>query len=114
MWSAIKSALTGSEDRRVAPRVAAVGQVTIDRQTYPLENWSTSGILFSGHDGRLAKGQKFKLKVDVQDDSCLISFDAQAVVIRVAGYKVAAQFFHIEKHKKKAIMVYFARKATSR
>jgi len=110
MWSAIKSAFTGADDRRAAPRVMAVGKVIVDSRTYALENWSTSGILVSGHDGRLAKGQKFKLSVEVQDDHHLIVFNAEAVVVRLAGDKLAAQFYRIDKHKKKAIMEYFARK----
>lgn len=114
MWSAIKSAFTGADDRRVAPRVTAVGKVTIDRRAYALENWSTSGILISGHDGRLAKGQKFKLSVEVQDDQRLIGFNAEAVVVRLAGDKLAAQFYRIDRHKKQAILEYFARNTATR
>lgn len=109
MWAAIKSALGGADDRRVAPRVTAVGKVHIDSRTYPLENWSASGVLFTGHDGRLAKGQRFKLRVEVQGDRGLIEFNAEAVVVRLVGDKVAAQFFMIDKAKKRFIMEYFAR-----
>lgn len=108
MWSAIKSALGGTE-RRVAPRVAALGQVRVDSRTYTLENWSVSGILFSGHDGRLAKGQRFKLAVDVRSGPATIEFNAEAVVVRTAGDKVAAQFFMIDNVKKRQIAEYFAR-----
>jgi hypothetical protein len=111
MWTAIKSVLGGQKDRRVAPRVSAVGKVMVDSQEYQLENWSTSGILVSGHDGHLAKGQKFKLTVHVQDDNRLIIFNAVAVVVRTAGDKFAAQFHKIDSHKKQMIMEYFARKA---
>lgn len=114
MWAAIKSAFTGSDDRRVAPRVAAVGRVKIDSKTYALENWSTSGVLVSGHDSHLGKGQKFKLTVEVQDDDRVIAFNAEAVVVRVAGDKLAAQFYRIDRHKKKAILDYFARKGAGR
>ena len=72
MWAAIKSALGGSDDRRVAPRVTAIGTVRVDSQSFPLENWSASGVLFSGHDGHLANGQRFKLRVEVQGDRGLI------------------------------------------
>lgn len=108
MWAAIKSAF-GGDDRRVAQRVAAKGQVHIDSQSYPLENWSASGVLFSGHDGRLAKGQRFKLRLEVQGDRGLIEFNAEAVAVRLAGDKLAAQFFMIENHKKRVILEYFAR-----
>lgn len=108
MWAAIKSAF-GGEDRRVAPRVADKGQVHVDSRSYPLENWSTSGVLFSGHDGRLAKGQRFKLRLEVQGDRGLIEFNAEAVVVRVAGDRLAAQFFMIDKQKKRIILEYFAR-----
>jgi|GEM_PF-763268 len=114
MWAAIKSALGGGDERRVAPRVAALGAVQVDSQTYALENWSASGVLFSGHDGRLGKGQRFKLRVEVQGDRGLIEFSAEAVVIRTAGNKVAAQFFMIDKVKKRAILDYFARVNASR
>src|SRR3546814_15868384 len=67
MWAAIKTALSGDE-RRVARRVAAIGQVHVDSRSYPMENWSVSGILFSGHDGQLAKGQRFKLRIEAQGD----------------------------------------------
>lgn len=109
MWSAIKTALGGGSDRRIAPRVKALGQVQIDSQTYPLDNWSASGVLFSGHDGHVAKGQRFKLRVEVQGDRGLIEFSAEAVVARTAGDKVAAQFYMIDKIKKRAILEYFAR-----
>lgn len=108
MWSAIKSAF-GGDDRRVAPRVADKGQIHIDSRSYVLENWSVSGVLFSGHDGQLAKGQRFKLRLEVQGDRGLIEVAAEAVVVRTAGDKVAAQFFMIDKHKKRSIMEYFAR-----
>ena len=110
MWSAIKSAFVGSEERRAAPRVTAVGRVKVDSKTYALENWSTSGILVSGHDSHLGKGQKFKLTVEVQDDDKIIAFNAEAVVIRLAGNKLAAQFYRIDRQKKQAILEYFARK----
>ncbi len=109
MWAAIKSALGGGEERRVAPRVSAIGTAHVDSRKYPLENWSASGVLFSGHDGRLAKGQRFKMRLEVQGDRGLIEFNAEAVVIRLAGDKVAAQFFMIDKAKKRIIMDYFAR-----
>lgn len=108
MWAAIKSAF-GGDDRRVAPRVADKGQVHIDSRSYALENWSASGVLFGGHDGQLAKGQRFKLRLEVHGDRGLIEFAAEAVVVRTAGDKVAAQFFMIDKHKKRIILEYFAR-----
>ncbi|WP_028794092.1 PilZ domain-containing protein [Thalassobaculum salexigens] len=114
MWSAIKSVFSGDSDRRVAPRVAAIGTVTIDSSKFALENWSQSGILISGHDGRLIKGQKFKMTVEVRDDSRVIVFNAEAVVVRAAGDKLAAQFHRIDKHKKQAIVEYFAHKTGSR
>lgn len=109
MWAAIKSALGGSDDRRVAPRVTALGTVQVDSRTHQLENWSASGVLFSGHDGRLAKGQRFKLRVEVQGDRGPIEFSAEAIVIRTAGDKLAAQFYMIDKAKKRMILDYFAR-----
>lgn len=109
MWSAIKTALSGNADRRIAPRISAIGQVHVDSRTYALENWSSSGVLFSGHNGHVAKGQRFKLRVEVQGDRGLIEFSAEAVVARTAGDKVAAQFFMIDKIKKRAIVEYFAR-----
>lgn len=114
MWSAIKSALGGGDDRRVAPRVAALGTVQVDSHAYKLENWSASGVLFSGHNGHLAKGQRFKLRVEAQGDRGLIEFSAEAVVVRTAGDKVAAQFFMIDKIKKRLILEYFARIGASR
>ena len=109
MWSAIKTALVGGAERRVAPRVSAIGQVLVDSRSYPLENWSASGVLFSGHDGHLAKGQRFKLRVEVQGERGVIEFPAEALVARLAGDRVAAQFFMIDKVKKRAIMEYFSR-----
>lgn len=114
MSSAIKSAFSSQDDRRVAQRVQAVGKVTVDSRDYALENWSTSGILISGHDGRLIKGQKFKMTVDVQDDSHPVIFQAEAVVVRTAGDKLAAQFYRIDKQKRQRIMAYFASKAGGR
>ena len=114
MWSAIKAAFSSENDRRVAPRVPAVGKVVIDSSTFALENWSTSGILISGHDGRLIKGQKFKMSVEVQEDSKLIVFQAEAVVVRTAGDKLAAQFYRMDKHKRQQILEYFARKTGTR
>lgn len=108
MWAAIKSAF-GVDDRRVAPRVADKGQVHVDSRGYPLVNWSASGVLFSGHDGQLTKGQRFKLRLEAQGDNGPIEFNAEAVVVRTAGDKVAAQFFMIDKHKKRIILEYFAR-----
>lgn len=110
MWSALKAAFSG-EEQRTAPRIKAVGSVRVDSSDYTLDNWSTSGILISGHDGKLTKGQRFQLSVDVQTDRGRIEFSAEAVVTRIAGDKLAAQFFMIEKHKKKAIMAYFSRTA---
>ena len=110
MWSALKRLAGGSDtERRVAPRIRSLGTVTVDRTDYQLENWSLSGILFSGHQDHLAKGQRFKLYVEVQDRDKLISFNAEAVVVRIAGDKLAAQFFMIEKHKKQAIKEFFQR-----
>jgi hypothetical protein len=83
--------------------------VHVDSRSYKLENWSASGVLFSGHDGQLAKGQRFKLQVEVQVDRGLMQFTAEAVVTRTAGDKVAAQFFMIDKARKRAILDYFAR-----
>ena len=114
MWSAIKSAITGDSDRRVAPRVEAVGKVTIDSTSFTLENWSLSGILISGHDGRLIKGQKFKMTVEVRDGDRFIVFTAEAIVVRTAGDRLAAQFHQIDKQKKKAIVEYFASKTGAR
>jgi hypothetical protein len=109
MWSAIKSALGAGDERRVAPRVSAAGTVHVDSRSYKIENWSASGVLFSGHDGHLSKGQRFKLRLEVQGDRGLLEFNAEAVVIRLAGDKVAAQFFMIDKAKKRMILEYFAR-----
>lgn len=115
MWAAIKSALSGgSDDRREATRVTALGTVHVDSHAYKIENWSASGVLFSGHDGHLAKGQRFKLRVEAQSDRGLIEFSAEAVVVRTAGDKVAAQFFMIDKTKKRFILEYFARVNASR
>ena len=109
MWAAIKSVLGGGEERRVAPRVSALGQVHVDSLSYAVENWSASGILFSGHDGRLAKGQRFKMRVEIQGDRGPIEFSAEALVARIAGDKVAAQFYMIDKMTKRSILEYFAR-----
>src|SRR3546814_14295328 len=103
MWAAIKTALSGDE-RRVARRVAAIGQVHVDSRSYPMENWSVSGILFSGHDGQLAKGQRFKLRIEAQGDRGQIEFNAEAVAVRIGGDKVAAQCFMNDKNKKRTIL----------
>jgi hypothetical protein len=70
--------------------------------------------MISGHDGRLIKGQKFKMTVEVRDDGRVIAFTAEAVVVRTAGDKLAAQFYRIDKHKKQSIVEYFASKAGTR
>jgi hypothetical protein len=109
MWAALKNAImVDSDDRRVAPRVSAKGTVRIDSRSYPLVNWSTSGVLLGGHTDHLAKGQRFRMSVIVDDKGEPIEFDAEAIVARVQGDKLAAQFLFIDKYKKARIHKYFA------
>lgn len=114
MWSTLKSAFTPVE-KRAAKRTAAVGAgtVRIDKRTYTLVNWSTSGILINGHRDHLAKGQRFQLQLDVDDGEVPVSFSAEAVVVRLQGDKLAAQFHQIDKHKKAQIHRYFGRRASA-
>lgn len=109
MWAALKNAiLVDSDDRRIAPRVAARGTVRIDSKSYPMVNWSTSGVLITGHKDHLAKGQRFRMSVTVDDKGKPIEFDADAIVTRVQGDKLAAQFLLIDSYKKARIHKYFA------
>jgi hypothetical protein len=114
MWSTLKSAFSPVE-KRVAKRTAATGTgtVRIDRRNYTLVNWSASGILISGHKDHLIKGQRFRLQIDVDDGEQPVSFSAEAVVVRLKGDKLAAQFHKINKHKKAQIHRYFGRRASA-
>lgn len=87
------------------------GLVWIDSRSYPLVNWSATGVLISGHGDHLAKGQRFKLRVDVKDGSDAISFGCEAVVVRKQGDKLAAQFLTIDRNVKARIHKYFGRRA---
>lgn len=113
MWASLKSALAPQPDKRRAQRESASGSVRIDSRTYPIVNWSATGVLIGGHRDHLAKGQRFRMNVAVDDGQEPIEFSAEGVVVRVQGDKLAAQFFQIEKHKKAQIHRYFARRANS-
>jgi hypothetical protein len=111
MWASLKSAFAPVEKRQAVRREALAGLVWIDSRSYPLVNWSATGVLISGHGDHLAKGQRFKLRVDVKDGSDAISFGCEAVVVRKQGDKLAAQFLTIDRNVKARIHKYFGRRA---
>ncbi len=97
------------DGRRAAPRLNALGSVRIDSKTYPLVNWSASGLLISGHTDHLAKGQVCSITVSVEDDAKRIEFACKAVVVRIQGDKLAMNFQHLNKVHRMTILDYFQR-----
>jgi hypothetical protein len=100
MWTALKTAFAPAEKRKAVRLDTSSGTGRIDSRSYPLVNWSATGVLIGGHDDHLGKGQRFRMQVDVKDGQETISFDCEAMVVRKLGDKLAAQFVMIDKHKK--------------
>jgi len=99
----------GSKSKRGqrADRQTAVGSVKVDKFTYPIENRSATGLLVSGHDGQLAKGQRCQISVSVQTSNGPLDFSCQAIVARLAGDKLAFHFDRLNKAYKAAILRHF-------
>jgi hypothetical protein len=102
---------TEKDGRRAAPRLEALGSVRVDSKTYPLVNWSASGLLISGHKDHLARGQVCNISVSVEDEVKRIEFNCKAGVVRLQGEKLAMNFQHLNKVHKTTIMEYFHRRA---
>jgi hypothetical protein len=113
MWTALKSAFAPVEKRRAVRQDTSAGSVRIDSRNYELVNWSATGVLIGGHGDHLAKGQRFKMQVDVRENAEAISFSCEAVVVRKQGDKVAAQFVLIDKSIKAQIHRHFGRRASA-
>lgn len=113
MWTALKTAFAPVEKRRAVRVNTTAGSVRIDSRDYSLVNWSATGVLIGGHGDHLAKGQRFKMQVDVKDGAEAISFVCEAVVVRKQGDKLAAQFVMIDKIIKARIHRYFGRRASA-
>lgn len=113
MWTALKAAFAPVEKRRAVRHETSAGTVRVDSRSYPLVNWSATGVLIGAHGDHLAKGQRFKMQVDVSDSEEAISFSCEAVVVRKQGDKLAAQFVLIDKNIKARIHRYFGRRASA-
>ncbi|MCR9174616.1 MAG: hypothetical protein NXI19_01285 [Alphaproteobacteria bacterium] len=97
------------DGRRAAARLDAIGSVRIDSKTYPLVNWSASGLLISGHSDHLAKGQVCSITVSVEDDGKRIEFGCKAIVVRLQGDRLAMNFQLLNKVHKMTVLEYFQR-----
>ncbi|MDA0342498.1 MAG: hypothetical protein O3B74_12975, partial [Proteobacteria bacterium] len=86
--------------------------VRIDSRDYPLVNWSATGVLIGGHKDHLAKGQRFRMQVEVTDEAEMIAFSCEGIVLRTQGEKLAAQFLSIDKNVKARIHKFFGRKGS--
>lgn len=113
MWTALKSAFAPVEKRRAVRTQTVASSVRIDSRDYPLVNWSATGVLIGGHGDHLAKGQRFKMQVEVKEGAEAMSFVCEAVVVRKQGDKVAAQFVMIDKSVKAQIHRHFGRRASA-
>jgi hypothetical protein len=113
MWSSLKSAFAPVEKRQAVRQDATSGSVQIDSRFYPLVNWSATGVLIGGHGDHLAKGQRFKMQVEVKGGTDAIAFGCEALVVRKQGDKIAAQIVTIDKAVKARIHKYFGRRASA-
>jgi hypothetical protein len=113
MWTALKTAFAPVEKRKAARREISASSVRIDSRDYPLVNWSATGVLIGGHTDHLAKGQRFKMHVEIKDGAEAMSFGCEAMVVRKQGDKIAAQFVMIDKSIKAQIHLYFGRRASA-
>jgi hypothetical protein len=111
MWTALKSAFAPVEKRRAVRSKTVASSVRIDSREYPLVNWSATGVLIGGHGDHLAKGQRFKMQVDVKEGAESISFGCEALVVRKQGDKIAAQFVMIDKTIKAQLHRHFGKRA---
>ena len=110
MLSSFKAAIGLAEDRRSTPRTRSRGMVRIGSRTYDLVNWSTTGLLIAGHRDHLIKGQRCRLHVKVTDGAEPLEFNVEAVVLRLQGDQLAAQFILVDKHKKSQFLNYFSKR----
>lgn len=67
-------------------------QVQIDSKSFPLGAITVSGLVATGFDGSLVKGQNAKLSVSVDDQFAKFNFSATVTVLDAAGGKLTAQF----------------------
>lgn len=100
-------------NRRTDPRTEVTGSVQIDSTTYSLENWSLSGILFSGHNGQLVAGQRCLLRIIVNSSLANVDFMAKVLIVRIKGDMVGARFLALGGKGRAQITKYFAAKNMS-
>ena len=62
-------------------RISSAGSVRIDSCDYPLVNGSATGVLISGHSDHLAKSQRFRMQVEITDETEMIAFSREGIVL---------------------------------
>ena len=99
-----------ADEKRVAPRLETDNGclIELDGKTYPMKNWSATGVYFGPYDGDVVPRQKLYLRVLVKDEVFDIDFPAEAVVARVQDGMVGAYFWKLNPGFKKQIYKYFS------
>ncbi len=97
----------GSEDglakssKRKAPRRSNDNCISIiNGQMYPVENWSSNGLLIAADERLFAKGQEyiFTIKFKLRDQ--IMEIDHKATVVRKSPNKVALELLPLTKKVK--------------
>ncbi|KZD12252.1 hypothetical protein [Oceanibaculum pacificum] len=99
-----------TEDSRVAPRVPVSDgcHVEMDGKSYPMKNWSATGLFFGPYEGDVVPRQKLYLRVTVKDAAFDFDFPAEAIVARVQNGMIGAYFADLNPGFKKMIYKYFS------
>ena len=92
---AIKTKTYESEDanRRIAPR-REVDQCIgmIEGKSYPVENWSDTGVLFAGNDKLFSIGEATSVDLKFKLSEKIITVSHRGKIVRKAKNKFAIQF----------------------
>lgn len=105
--------LRAGGDQRNGQRAAGRAEdfVTFEGGRYILENWSAVGLLFGPVSAKLDPHQPIKPSVHARTDRGPLQFEADAVVLRADGGKVAAKYRCLNQISDKIIRDYFARRS---
>jgi hypothetical protein len=106
------SGISPPEERRSAPRVEAVGQITISGNRYNLVNWSVNGALLAGYtEFGFTPDQRYELLVEVTDalkpDDGQIKFRAEAQGVTLQDGCLALRFILVEETVMARVLSYF-------
>jgi hypothetical protein len=92
--------------------IPSAGSVRIDSCDYPLVNWSAISVQILGHSDYLAKGQRFRMQVEITDKPEMIAFPCEGMILHAHEEKVAAQFLSTDKNLRARILKFLGHKGS--